>query len=355
MKKAAILTITNSGLNFGNRLQNFALQEALKECGFEVETIQSAKSVRNSKQLSAIRWIVKNVAKNDKRRKYFRKFNRRYVQFAKHVRYENVNENEFADQYDVFVAGSDQVWNPNFHFNSDFEFAAFAPESKRFSYAASIGVSDIKAEHRERFVKNLNGMKMISVREEDSIELIKRLTGKDAQIHIDPTMLLEKEIYFAMEECPPQGLPEKYLLMYFLGNVTAEYKENIQKLAEKLGVELVVLSETKGTKYYNIGPQHFLYAINHADFICTDSFHGSVFSILFQKQFSIFVRTDKDVPMNSRIETLVNKFGLRDRLAKELDVEGALEKINYAKVNETLAMEREKSMGYLKTISQNEK
>lgn len=352
MKKAAILTITNSGLNFGNRLQNYALQEALKECGFEVETIQSAKSVRKSKQLSAVRWIVKNVAKNDKRRKCFRKFNHNYIRFAKCIRYENVNENEFADQYDAFVAGSDQVWNPNFHFNSDFEFASFAPESKRFSYAASVGVSTIKEEHRDNFIKNVKGMRTLSVRELDSVGLIETLTGRKPEVHIDPTMLLDRQLYRQIEEMPSQGLPDKYLLVYFLGIVPSEYRDKINKLAEQLHLEIVELSESKGTKYYEIGPQHFLYTINHADYICTDSFHGSVFSILFQKQFSIFSRTDDNVPMNSRIDTLVNKFGLRERLAKELDVEDALKMIDYVKVNEVLALERKKSMNYLKMICQ---
>ena len=74
----------------------------------------------------------------------------------------------------------------------------------------------------------------------------------------------------------------QYLLTYFLGNVPDEYRHNIQKLADRLGLEVVNLSETKGTKYYEIGPQHFLYVLHHADYICTDSFHGSVFSILFE-------------------------------------------------------------------------
>ena len=351
MKKVAILTITNSGLNFGNRLQNYALQEALKSCDVEVETIQSAKSVKGSLALSAIRRIVKSIAKNDKRRQYFKSFNKRYVSFASKVRYEGVNEQKFADQYDAFVAGSDQVWNPNFHFNSDFEFAAFAPQSKRFSYAASIGVSSIKEEHKKAFIKNIQEMKTLSVREEDSIPLIKELTGRDAFVHVDPTMLLEKENYFEIEEMPPQGLPKKYLLTYFLGNLPAEYRENIQKLADRLGLEVVALSETKGTKYYEFGPQHFLYAIHHAEYICTDSFHGSVFSILFQKPFSIFVRTDKDVPMNSRIETLVNKFGLRDRMAKEMNVEDALKPIDYDSVDTILKQERAKAKDYLREIS----
>ena len=353
MKKIAILTITNSGLNFGNRLQNFALQESLRDCGAEVETIQSAKSVKGSIILSSIRRTIKMIVKNDKRRKCFNHFNKKYVTFSKKIRYENINESDFANKYDAFVAGSDQVWNPNFHFNSDFEFASFAPENKRYSYAASIGVSDIKGEHKEAFIKNIQGMKELSVREEDSIPLIRRLTGRDALIHVDPTMLLEKEKYFEIEEIPPQGLPEKYLLTYFLGNVPDEYQRNIQKLADRLSLEVVNLSETKGTKYYEIGPQHFLYVLHHADYICTDSFHGSVFSILFEKRFSIFVRTDNDVPMNSRVETLVHKFGLQERLTENMNVEDALVAINYERVNEILAKERVEAKEYIKRISQN--
>lgn len=352
MKKIAILTITNSGLNFGNRLQNFALQESLRDCGAEVETIQSAKSVKGSMILSSIRRTIKMIVKNDKRRKCFQCFNKRYVKFSKRIRYENVNESDFSDMYDAFVAGSDQVWNPNFHFNSDFEFASFAPENKRYSYAASIGVSDIKEEHKEAFIKNIQGMRELSVREEDSIPLIKELTGRDAFLHVDPTMLLEKEKYFEIEEMPPQGLPEKYLLTYFLGNVPDEYRHNIQKLADRLGLEVVNLSETKGTKYYEIGPQHFLYVLHHADYICTDSFHGSVFSILFEKMFSIFIRTDNDVPMNSRVETLVHKFGLQGRLTENMNVEDALTAINYGRVNEILAKERVEAKKYIKRICQ---
>ena len=115
MKKVAILTITNSGLNFGNRLQNYALQEAIKSCGVEVETIQSAKSVKGSVLLSATRRKAKLLLKNEKRRQCFKQFDKSYVKYADKVRYENINESEFASRYDAFVAGSDQVWNPNFH------------------------------------------------------------------------------------------------------------------------------------------------------------------------------------------------------------------------------------------------
>lgn len=351
MKKAAILTITNSGLNFGNRLQNYALQQTLQEQRVEVETIISAKAVKKSLILSKCRRLIKIVSKRDLRSRYFNEFNKKYVHRSSTVRYENINEYVFADKYDIFIAGSDQVWNPNFHFNSDFEFASFAPENKRYSYAASIGVSEIKEEQREQFIRNVKGMKAISVREADSVELIKKLTGRDdALLHVDPVMLLDRSCYEEMECAPPQGLPEKYLLVYFLGAVPEEYKINISKLSKALGTEIVELSESKGSKYYGIGPQHFLYVINHAQYICTDSFHGSVFSILFHKNFSMLQRVGRDVEMNSRILTLAQKFALEQRIDNALNLEIAQAPIDYAKIDKILEEERRKSKEYLRDI-----
>lgn len=350
MKKVAILTITNSGLNFGNRLQNYALQQALVEQGLEVETIISAKSVGRNLLLSKGRRVLKNLSRNDLRSKFFKQFNKKYIKFSDTIRYENVNEEVFNDKYDAFFAGSDQVWNPNFHFNSDFEFASFAPKNKRYSYAASIGVSEIKEEQIEAFVKNINGMNSISVREADSIELIKTLTGHDAFLHVDPTMLLDKSVYEEMECIPPQGLPPKYLLTYFLGSVTEEYKKNIQKLSEALGTEIIELSEWKGSKYYDIGPQHFLYVINHAEYICTDSFHGSVFSILFHKNFSMMQRVGNDVSMDSRIFTLAEKFGIEERIDNTLDLSITKKPINYVEVDKIIEEERKKAKNYFDEI-----
>ena len=300
--------------------------------------------------LSKGRRVLKIISKRDKRSKFFREFNKKYIKFSDTVRYENINESVFSDKYDAFFSGSDQVWNPNFHFNSDFEFASFAPKNKRYSYAASIGVSEIKDEQIEAFVKNINGMNSISVREADSIELIKKLTGRDAFLHVDPTMLLEKNVYEEMECIPPQGLPPKYLLTYFLGSVTEEYKKNIQKLSEALGTEIIELSEWKGSKYYDIGPQHFLYVINHAEYICTDSFHGSVFSILFHKNFSMMQRVGNDISMNSRILTLAQKFGIEQRIDNNLDLSIAKTPIDYIAVDRILEDERNKAKNYIKNI-----
>lgn len=348
MKKIAILTITNSGLNFGNRLQNYALQEVLKESGAHVETIRSVKAIGSSKILSQIRYCIKIIIKNDKRRQNFSKFNKKHISFCSKNRIENVNEKDFADMFDGFVAGSDQVWNPNFHFNSDFEFASFAPQSKRFSYAASVGVSVIFEEQKSNFKKNISGMRRISVREEDSVDLIKQFVDNEVFVHVDPTMLLPKEVYISMEEPLKKQLPPRYMLVYFLGNIPQTYRDEIKKLAYSLELNIVELSETKKSEFYNIGPQHFIYAINHAEYICTDSFHGSVFSLLFEKQLSIFPRIGNDVEMNSRIQTLVTKFGIQDRVVfSEESLKAAKRTIDYCSVNKVLNEERKKSRDYL--------
>lgn len=345
MKKIGILTITNSGLNFGNRLQSFALQKYMDNLGIYSESIVSAKAIKHSIILSKLRRLAKHTLKNDRRMHFFSEFEKKYIRNARKIRFEGLNEAEFANQYDAFVAGSDQVWNPNFHFNSDFEFATFAPAEKRFSYAASIGVSSIAEEKKEHFKKLLEGMREISVREEDGAEIVQKLTGREARVHVDPTMLLEKEIYFSMEQKPEKELPERYLLMYFLGNIPDTYRRKIVKMAEKMKLPIVVFSENKNSEFYACGPQHFLYVLHHADYICTDSFHGSVFSILFEKQFSVFNRMDKDMPMYSRIETLVRKFGLQERMGSGQD-EIDTKRIDYNVVKSRLIIEREKTKDY---------
>ncbi|WP_408071410.1 polysaccharide pyruvyl transferase family protein [Butyrivibrio sp. JL13D10] len=349
MKKVAILTITNSGMNFGNRLQNYALQEAIKKCGAEVKTIRSAKSVRGSLFLSTIRRMIKTVVRNSKRRRIYSKFENSYIDYDSKIRYENINEEDFADKYDCFIAGSDQVWNPYFHFNSDFEFATFAPKEKRFSYAASIGVSNIDEAHLDRFTSNLKGMREISVREEDSVELVKKLTGITPQRHIDPTMLLEPEDYYLLEEKPEYEMPDKYLFMYYLGNIPDEYYKKVQEIADKKGLKIIKFTETPGEPFYNIGPQHFIYLIHHADYICTDSFHGTVFSLLFEKQFVIFTRQDKDVSMNSRIETLVDLFGIHNRLAC-YNSSDLFNDIDYVTIRNIVQINRNEAYEYLRSI-----
>lgn len=349
MKRVAIVTITNSGLNCGNRLQNHALQVVLQRQGAQVETIYSAKALGGNVALSAMRRAAKAVFRSSARRRCFNAFNRKYIRPAANIRYEGLNENRFAAQYDAFVTGSDQVWNPTFWFNSSFEYLTFAPQHKRFSYAASFGVDVIPEKDRQSIAGWLAGMQEISVREEQGARIAQQLCGRTAHVHIDPTMLLQAEEYSAIEEKPKAALPEKYLLSYYLGHVTNEYKQYIQNKAKALGLAVVELSEEPGTPYYNIGPQHFLYLFHHADYVCTDSFHGTIFSILFHRLFTVFPRRDENQSMNSRIETLMEKTGLASRVYSEGTQPP--EQIDYAAVELRIAAERERAQEYFDAIA----
>ncbi|MCR5753324.1 MAG: polysaccharide pyruvyl transferase family protein [Acetatifactor sp.] len=347
MKKVAILTITNSGLNFGNRLQNYALQKSLEQYADRVETIVSAKSWGNSAILSGCRRLLKRVLRSDDRRRCFSSFDRQYITMAKRIRYEGVNEHKFAAEYDAFVAGSDQVWNPNFSFNSGFEFADFAPASKRFSYAASFGVDEIPKEDREKYIEYLSRMMMLSVRENTGVKLIRELTGREAVLSIDPTMLLGGRDYIPLEKRPKNiEVPKHYVLKYYLGSVPQEYEEDICEIGETLGVPVEYLSESRGTRYYSIGPSEFLYMFRHADYVCTDSFHGTVFSILFHKRFTVYVRRDNEVPMNDRLKTLLSMVGLTGRVYGELSLSDRMKGIDYQTVDDILEKKRKESAEY---------
>ena len=350
MKRAAIITITNSGMNFGNRIQNYALQTVLEGHSVCVETIYSAKGIKKSILLSTLRRLFKTIIKTSKRRRHFNSFEGKYIKKAKRVRYERINDHYFKNKYDAFIAGSDQVWNPTFGFNSEFEFMTFAEPAKRYSYAASFGVGEIPEEHRQAFAERLSQLQAISVREDKGKDIVKRLTNREAKVHIDPTMLLTAGHYSKIEEKPKSPIPDQYLLSYFLGQQKAEHRAFIEQVAQKQNLAVLELSELADSALYHVGPQHFLYLLRHAEYICTDSFHGTIFSILFHKQFTVFYRYNKDVPMNSRVETLLEKMEIENRLFGELTIEASLEDIPYHHVDRLLEKERQDADEYLRAI-----
>ena len=151
----------------------------------------------------------------------------------------------------------------------------------------------------------------------------------------------------------PEGIdiPEHYVLKYYLGNVLPEYDKDIEEVGKTLGLPVEYLSESEGTKYYNIGPSEFLYMFRHADYICTDSFHGSVFSILFHKRFTVYVRKDNDVPMNSRIDTLLGTTGLQNRLYGSQPLDKMLEDISYDSIDSLLEEKRKEADTYFEEMS----
>lgn len=352
--RIGIVTI-NDDNNYGNRLQNYATQEILKKISKDGEIITIKNDTNmNYKSSNRIKYIIKKIRcylrnrcnfKISDRKKAFLEFNKK-INFSKKI-HSPYSKKYWDKKFDYFFVGSDQVWNPNGRM-TDIDLLKFSSDPKKNSFAASIAVNQIHDDiKKEEFKEALNKFKNISVREKRGKEIIKELTGRDdIEVLIDPTMLLEVEEWDEVAKKPLQLKSEKYILNYFLGELSAERKREIDRVAKENNCEIINILD-KNSQFYQTGPSEFLYLEKNAFLICTDSFHSSVFAILYDKPFIVFDREDKEVKMNSRIETLINKFKLKNRKFEGKIIEENL-KHDYSEAYEILELEREKAKKFLK-------
>lgn len=337
MKKIGILTL-NGNVNYGNRLQNYALKKVLENLSFKVETIWFADFKFRLK--SFLKKLIFYKAKFRRQRK-FSKFTDKFldVKFYKN--------SQISDKYDYFVVGSDQVWNYNFSSYNKKMFLDFSPKEKNISYAASIGVDKISEEYREEFQQGLCNFKSISVREDKAKELVEELTNRhDIEVLVDPTMLLSAEEWEGLARKPKCLKNDKFILNYFLGELSQERKNEIEKIALENDCQVINILDTN-SKFYECGPREFLYLEKNAFLVCTDSFHSSVFAFLFNRPFVVFDREDKEEKMGSRIDTLINKFKLQNRKYNgEITIDNI--KHDYSNAYKILEDEKIKSFEFLK-------
>lgn len=366
--KIGIVTIIDY-MNYGNRLQNFAVQEVLKLFGCSVETISQRESSRQKFFRIIKRFDIKNyvnlaiVILNKSRLRVFKtkkdidkqrlllakqenfiKFTKEHILETDYKISRNYVPKDIISKYDFIVVGSDQVWNPTSGKISSIEFAGFVPKEKRISYSASFGVSKIPFSYINKFRTGLNSMAYISVREEEGREIIKQLTGKSVPVLIDPTMMLSREEWLNISKSASNKPKQSYLLTYFLGGSTRKRDKWINKIAEKNNLSIVNLASFKDEKNYCISPSEFIDYINDCKLLLTDSFHGIVFSVLFSKPFVVFKRGK----INSRINTLLKKFQLENRKWENLRNEEEIFKINFSNIQSILEYERQKAFSYLK-------
>lgn len=353
--------------NYGNVLQNYALQQALMRYADQVDTLWTQPDNFMPevwwkwRWKECIKWLINwrnyrteitsgHVGLEMARQTKIRDFSDRYIS------YRRVSVDELSaqiKQYDYCVVGSDQVWNPYFGNYHQF-FLGFAPEEKRLSYAASISAMEIPAEERNVFVQGLKGMKTLSVREQAGADLIEQLTGRKAEVHVDPTLLLTADEWRSVSRRPTWYHGGEYLLTYFLGRRPAQ----IDAIAEELGLTVVNLLDENVYEHYVTGVDEFLWAIDHASLVYTDSFHGSVFSILFQTPFVVCDRVgtgkgDASEKMGSRLDTLLGYFGFEDRRTnqfKDYRIENPLQLPAWERCEPVLAKERSRSAEYLRRV-----
>jgi polysaccharide pyruvyl transferase WcaK-like protein len=346
MKKVGIITITGLG-NYGNRLQNYALQKAIEktsEC--HCETLIN-KSCRIKGYIKRI--LIPSSEVLSERERIFEKFNKEFIHFSD-IRINNFSKDHRLLECDCLICGSDQIWNSDYPENDRANFGYFFPNIKVVSYAASFGTDTIAEKKKRRYAKYLKRMDAISVREEKGKELAEYLTGRDdICVHIDPTLLLTAEEWLPLEKKPVLYKGERYILKYFLGEKNKEINRELEEYAKKHNLTIIdVIS--KDSPYYNIGPSEFLFLERNADFIVTDSFHSCVFAIIYKRPFIVVERKENGLQsMGSRIDTLLNKFHLENRRYTGSDLSNiAQSSIDYSYVNVILEFERNESVQYLK-------
>lgn len=373
MKKIGLFTI-NDYNNYGNRLQNYAVQEYLKSLGFEVETVKNFTSYSKyvskpnlfsrTKNLIAMEpdkaykkiknKLFKKINGNsivdlEKRRSdSFKTFTKNYIYETDYSITDSDIPNDLGKLYDYYVTGSDQVWNPYNPRTSEIDFLSFAPKNKRIALSPSFGVSNIPSKQTERYRKWISEMDNLSVREDEGAKIIKELTGKDAPVIVDPTMLLDKDKWLKVAKTASNKPRKNYLLTYFLGGVPKEFSGQINNLADENNLEIINLSDINDKDSYVAGPSEFIDYIADCKIFCTDSFHGAVFSILFEKPFIIYQR-EGVVSMYSRINTLLEKFKLENRKAENILSNEDAFKVDYSYVSKILEVERKKVFDYLQS------
>ena len=351
MKKVGIITITGLG-NYGNRLQNYALQQAIeKSTACTCETLVN-KSCRIKGYIKKI--IMPTHDLLTEREQVFQEFNDKFVHFSD-IKINNISKDRRILEYDCLVCGSDQIWNSDYPENDKANFGYFFENLKTISYAASFGTDSINESKKHRYAKYLKRMKAISVREDKGKELAEQLTGRtDICVHVDPTFLLTAEDWGKVEKRPQMDRGEKYILKYFLGEKNSELNQQLEKYAATHRLQIIdVISPD--SPYYNIGPSEFLYLERNAELIVTDSFHSCVFAIIYQRPFIVAERKEKNLQgMGSRIDTLLKKFCLEDRKYVDGDLENIIySEIDYNHINKVLETEKNISFQYLKRHLEN--
>lgn len=382
MKKLGLVSVWNH--NYGSLLQTYALQEFLKQNEYKSDIIlyqendfrkilrffnlfyikQKFQAV--FKQITIYLFynpIHKKLILRDQK---FSTFKKQHLQFSK--KFISISQlSNTSKTYSCFILGSDQVLHPA-NLNMKFFTLEFLPKNKyKIAYAPSFGVSKIPYFQKERTKKYLNSFNNFSVREKSGQKIIFDLLQKKVPIVCDPTLLLEKHTWNIFKGKTPI-VKNPYILCYFLG-ANIQHRIFAEKIKKITGLEIVNLPFTdqlvtydidREKSLFDIGPIEFVNLISNAEFVITDSFHGTVFSIIFEKTFFTFNRFSGKghQSTNSRIESLLDILGISDRRFHGHEkVEDVLElKINYTYVNEKLESFRNFSKQYLlKSLEQIEK
>ena len=370
----ACLEIKNN--NYGSMLQSFATQKMLEEYGVKYELLAYKKKLTPLFVLKSLPRLLNKIIWQDKlNEKRKQNFLKKHPELNKGVQdrtqaFNQFRENNFSapiktyygygelqkqsNNYSAFLAGSDQLWSPSGLPTNFYNLMFTYDNAVRISYASSFGVKKIPWYQRRRTRKYLNRIQFISCREESGSEIVKDLTNRDVPVVADPTILFTGDEWEQM--LPSKRVQEgKYIFSYILGT-DKKYRDEVLKLSKETGLPIVSIHqyvdadlEFGDVSVTNAGPAEFVDLIRNAEYVCTDSFHGSVFSILCHRKFVVFNRYSdtSSSSKNTRIESLCERLDILDRRYSGYIINDAKRDINYSNIDNKLEIIRGESRTYL--------
>ena len=375
MKKIAVVNRTNL-INYGSVLQCYALCEAIKNLGYESEIIWEQGNLSKNFDFRPIKIfktmlklimhpsLLKSTLKNIKEVRE-KEINPETVKLFSEFVENNIHQKKFShkemlavahgDEYYKLICGSDQVWCSTTTYVDPLMYLRFAPKEKRIAYAPSIGRDYIPKYNRRQMRKYIKDIPYVSIREDDGKRLIKELTGREVPVVLDPTLLLARETWESLKN---KNIYTKrpYLLCYFLDTPCEKTQKSICSIAADNNLKIISIGrklDIDGIDNPICGPSEFLSYASDAELVVTDSYHGMLFSMIFERQFWSIKRDYQQFDQSSRQLTILNRLNLKERYLEDAS-NLSLDTINYNVVNSTLRTLRKDSLNYLLMAIENQ-
>lgn len=344
--------------NYGSALQALAMQESIrgfhKSCmllDYYYEKDMKSYDIRwHSKRPDVIAFDLLTLRKSNKRKKAYHDFHKKF--FLLSERTSNWKElQRISNTCDILLCGSDQIWNigltQGIHPAYFLQFADTTYQ-KLIAYAPSVSLEKIPEIYEVPLRETLRRFSYISVREEQTAEQLQQITGRQIPCVLDPTLLKDTSFYDALLEDYQIDLPDEYIFIYCLHHMDIRPLQSFaEEYADKENVDIVYFNKYNiYRKYYKYNifehdPRAFIYAIKHAKYIVSDSFHAGVFSILYKKEFVTYALSDS----KSRMDTLFHHLDIHDRFINESTK--VPQPIQYDTVYDRLRELRKDSLRYL--------
>lgn len=357
--KSCIITFQSAN-NYGAVLQAYALQKFLNDnfCKTKIldyhnynidQSYQRPKfSSFFKKPKNTVFRLTQSILYKGKNRKT-ELFRKEYLPLTSF--YDMSTIDDASDIADVFITGSDQVWNYLIIGNDPTYFLDFAEKKIKCSYAASFGISELPDERIDFYKKMIGNLDYCSVREEAGVEIIRKLCDKPVSVMPDPTLLVSKNDWEKMCVFPKSS--KKYILVYKITKAD-RLLEFAKSLSQKTGMPIIYIpndlkSGSVGKLKLNVGPQEWLGYVHNAEYVVTNSFHGTVFSILFGKKFFSEV-SEKVNPSTSRLKSLLKLFNMEHRTISRFNEAMLQDEIKVSDVNEVLKNQSALATDYFRGI-----